>query len=82
MIYELHPFRQLRGGQAQFKDAASGEVVLIPAYLHSVSDFVNTSIEVGFELMRLDEWRDASDEAKTALPRLLSVYARVPNKNL
>lgn len=74
LIYELHPFRQLRGGQAQFVDAAFDEVVLIPAFLHDVSDYVNASIEAGFELIRLSEWRDASEAAKTAIPRLLSVH--------
>ena len=82
LIYELHPFRQWQGGQAQYMDARSNEVVSIPAYLHSISDFVNTSIECGFDLVRLDEWRDAEDQDKTALPRLLSVHVRVPHRNL
>lgn len=74
LIYELHPFRQLQGGQAQFKNDDAGEIVLIPAYLHSISEFVNTSIECGFKLLRLDELRDATtDEDKTGFPRLLSV---------
>lgn len=80
LIYELHPFRQLQGGQAQFKKADSDEVVLVEAYLHSVSEFLNTCIEAGFELKRLDELRNANDEAKNAPPRLLSIYAHVPYK--
>lgn len=82
LIYELHPFRQMRGGQAQFEDACSNTLVLIPAYLHDVSDFVNTSIECGFDLLRLEEWRDAQDKDKTALPRVLSVHVRVSPQNL
>ncbi len=82
LIYELHPFRQLQGGRAQFKDARSNELVLIPAYLHDVSDFVNTSIECGFNLVRLDEWRDAQDKDKTGLPRVLSVRVRVLPQDL
>lgn len=81
LIYELHPFRQMRGGQAQFTDPRSNEVVLIPAYLHDVSDFVNASIECGFILARLGEWRDAGDEDKQALPRLLSVHVRLPARS-
>lgn len=78
LIYELHPFRQLRGGQARFHDSRSNEVVLIPAFLHSVSDFVNASVECGFTVVRLDEWRDAKDEAEAAPPRLLSLHVRLP----
>lgn len=78
LVCELHPFRQMQGGQAQFKDAASDEVILIPAYLHSVSEFVNTALKCGFELIDLGEWRDRSDETKNASPRLLSIHVRLP----
>lgn len=78
LIYELHPFRQLQGGQAQFKDTASNAIVLIPAYLHTISEFVNTSIACGFNLLRLDELHDATDKDKTALPRLLSLHVYIP----
>jgi ubiquinone/menaquinone biosynthesis C-methylase UbiE len=79
LIYELHPFRQLQGGQAQFKDTDSNAVVLIPAYLHSISEFVNASLECGFNLLRLDELHDATDKDKTGFPRLLSVRVASPN---
>jgi malonyl-CoA O-methyltransferase len=76
LIFELHPFRQLQGSQAQFKRTDADEVVLIPAYLHSISDFVNTSLECGFHLLRIDEWLDAKDQVKTGIPRLLSLRLR------
>lgn len=76
LLYELHPYRQLRGGQAQFKAAESEEIVYVPAYLHGVSEFVNTAINAGFTLARLDELRDKNDEAKNALPRVLSLHLR------
>jgi len=82
LIYELHPFRQLQGGQAQFKDMDSNQVVLIPAYLHSISEFVNASLECGFNLLRLDELHDATDKDKTGFPRLLSLHVRVASPNL
>lgn len=82
LIYELHPFRQLRGVRARFHDSRSGEVVLIPAYRHSVSEFVNTSVECGFTVARLDEWRDAEGETGAALPRLLSLHARLPDERV
>jgi ubiquinone/menaquinone biosynthesis C-methylase UbiE len=75
-LYELHPFRQMQGGQAQFK-SDNGTTTLITAYLHSVSEFVNTAIEAGFEIVRLDEWRDGDDAANNLSPRLLSLNVRV-----
>lgn len=78
-VCELHPFRQMRGGQAQFADEASGEVVLVPAHLHDVSDYVNAAVGAGFELLHLGEWRDETPEANPALnapPRLLSLHVR------
>lgn len=71
-ICELHPMRQLMGGQAQFSNPQSGERELVPAFLHNVSDFVNAGLSLGFELQRLDEWRDP-DAASNSIPRLLSL---------
>lgn len=71
-ICELHPMRQLMGGQAQFSNPQSGERELVPAFLHNVSDFVNGGLSSGLELERLDEWRDA-DAAANSIPRLLSL---------
>jgi ubiquinone/menaquinone biosynthesis C-methylase UbiE len=78
-VCELHPFRQLQGRQARFIEAKSGQVVLIPAYLHDVSEYVNVSVQQGFALLRLDEWRDVHDTAHTLPPRLLSLHLRVPS---
>ncbi len=70
-ICELHPMRQLLGGQAQFSNTQTGERELVPAFLHNVSDFVNGGLAAGFELNRLDEWRD-TDATSNNIPRLLS----------
>jgi ubiquinone/menaquinone biosynthesis C-methylase UbiE len=78
-VCELHPFRQLQGRQAQFTEAGSGKVILIPAYLHDVSEYVNASVQHGFALLRMDEWRDAPDTAHTLPPRLLSLHLRGPS---
>ena len=78
-VCELHPFRQLQGRQARFTEAKSGQVVLIPAYLHDVSEYVNASVQHGFALIRMDEWRDAHDTAHTLPPRLLSLHLRMPS---
>lgn len=74
-ICELHPMRQLNGGQAQFTSGETGEMVKIPAFLHDVSGYVNTALDAGFNLLRLGEWRDA-DAPGNSLPRVLSAHFR------
>jgi ubiquinone/menaquinone biosynthesis C-methylase UbiE len=76
LLYELHPARQLTGGQAQFKNGTE-ETVLIPAFLHNVSDYVNTAVAAGFNTVRLEDLSDENDRAKNALPRLLCVLCKV-----
>lgn len=74
-ICELHPMRQLAGGQAQFTNAKSGERQRVTAFLHDVSDYVNSGVARGFTLQHLGEWRDAKSEANSQ-PRLLSLLLR------
>ncbi len=76
LIYELHPARQLAGGQAQFKDAAD-ETVLIPAFQHHISDYANAAVGAGFNTVHLEDLSDEDDLATNALPRLLSVLTKV-----
>lgn len=71
-ICELHPMRQLMGGQAQFSNTQTGERELVTAFLHNVSDFVNDGLSAGFDVRRLDEWRDPSSDSNS-IPRLLSL---------
>jgi ubiquinone/menaquinone biosynthesis C-methylase UbiE len=74
-ICELHPMRQLAGGQAQFTNAKSGERLRVTAFLHDVSDYVNAGVAQGFTLQHLGEWRDA-EAAANSQPRLLSLLWR------
>ena len=71
-LCELHPYRQLRGGQAHFEDADTNETVPVTAYRHSVSEYVNGGIAAGFTLRALGEHVEDSAPAG-APPRLLSV---------
>ncbi|HSS22012.1 MAG TPA: methyltransferase domain-containing protein [Pyrinomonadaceae bacterium] len=71
-LCELHPMRQLTGGQAQFSNTKTGERQCVTAYIHDVSEYVNTALSAGFELKHLGEWRDAEAAANTP-PRLLSL---------
>lgn len=79
-LCELHPMRQLTGGQAQFSNIKTGERQLIGAFLHDVSDYVNAGLSSAFELEHMGEWRDA-DAPASSQPRLLSLTFRtLPNR--
>lgn len=73
-ICELHPIRQYLGGRAHFVDQSSREVVDVPVFRHTVSEFVNGGIAAGFMVERLDDWFDA--DRMDAPPRLLSLLFR------
>ena len=75
-VCELHPMRQLAGGQAQFSNTKTGARTRVPAFLHDVSDYVNAGLTAEFELQHLGEWRDADGEANSQ-PRLLSLLFRL-----
>ena len=72
---ELHPYRQLRGGQAHFTDEWSGEVVFAPAFQHTIAEYVNAAVASGLGIQRLDEWTETG-AASPAIPRLLSLQLR------
>lgn len=69
---ELHPERQRGGGQAHFTDAGSGEMVRVPAHVHSMAEYVNGGIAAGLVLRALGEWLEDGAASGTA-PRLVSV---------
>jgi malonyl-CoA O-methyltransferase len=71
-LCELHPYRQLRGGQAHFEDEETNETVPVTAYRHSVSEYVNGGIAAGFALRALGEHVEDSAPPESA-PRLVSV---------
>jgi ubiquinone/menaquinone biosynthesis C-methylase UbiE len=69
---ELHPYRQLAGGQANFTDPRTGERVEVTAHVHTVSEYVNGGIEAGLELRSLGEWIEEGAPSDTP-PRLISL---------
>lgn len=78
-LSELHPYRQLEGAQARFRVGEGEAVALIEAHRHSVSSYVNTALDAGFDLVRLGEWQESPDgpiAATTGLPRLLTILFR------
>lgn len=69
LINELHPFKQYEGKKARFD---RGETVTeIPAFVHHISDFVNTASQTGFRLAKLREYWHDQDQGKP--PRILSL---------
>lgn len=73
-VCELHPFRQIAGRQAEFTASETGEKVRVAAFLHDVSEYLNTALAAGLEVRHVGEWRDDG----VALPRLLSLRASRP----
>jgi ubiquinone/menaquinone biosynthesis C-methylase UbiE len=75
-LCELHPMRQMLGGQAQFTNPQTGELERVAAFLHDVSEYVNGGVQAGCTLLHLGEWRDAG-AVRADPPRLLSVHFRM-----
>jgi len=68
LINELHPFRQYEGKKARF--SSDDGVTEIPAFIHHISDFVNTASSNGLTLIKLNEWWHEDDQNKP--PRIIS----------
>ena len=68
-ICELHPFRQYQGVQAKFQRRE--ETIVIPAFVHHLSDFTEAAAEHGLSLHSFKEWWHEED-AQDKLPRLVS----------
>ncbi|HMI57283.1 MAG TPA: methyltransferase domain-containing protein [Gemmatimonadaceae bacterium] len=71
-LSELHPFRQLLGGQARFTHEQSGETTWIPAFRHSVSEFINAGLAAGLQLRDMGE-RIEDGAPDDVPPRLLTL---------
>ena len=76
---ELHPYRQLRGGQAHFADPSTGDTIAVNAYRHTTSEYVNTAVAADLALVELGEWSDPGAETG-APPRLLSLLCERDRK--
>ena len=68
-INELHPFKQYEGKKAQFdKD---GETIEVDAFVHHISDYVNTAMLNSLKLIKLNEYLHEEDQNKP--PRIISL---------
>ena len=67
-INELHPFKQYEGKKARFdKD---GKTVKVDAFVHHISDYVNTAMLNSLKLIKLNEYWHEEDQNKP--PRIIS----------
>lgn len=60
-ISELHPYKQLQGAQAKYGDVQTGTDVLVPAFRHTLAEYINTGLDAGFVLRRVGEWQNEAD---------------------
>lgn len=68
LINELHPFRQYEGKKAIYRD--NEEIKEIDAYVHNISDFLDSAEKNGLKLLKLREYWHQQDQNK--LPRIIS----------
>lgn len=73
-LAELHPYKQLRQSQAKFNRPRSGEKVLVDAFTHSISEYVNGAQAAGFSLAEMGEHQREEEP----IPRLLSLLFEKP----
>jgi malonyl-CoA O-methyltransferase len=64
VVSTMHPAMFLRGSQARFTDATTGELVQPGSVPHSVADFVMSAVRAGFGLTNVTE--HSPDEAFAA----------------
>jgi ubiquinone/menaquinone biosynthesis C-methylase UbiE len=67
-LSELHPFKQYMGSKATFQQGE--ERVLLPAFVHHISAFLDAAAGAGLALAELKEWWH--DEDQGTPPRLVT----------
>ena len=67
-ICELHPFRQYQGTKARFQRDKNR--IEIQAFVHHISDFLDSAEDYGLKLKKFREWWHQDDQGKP--PRLAS----------
>ncbi len=59
--------------QAKYRGAETSEEILVPAFLHHISEYINTGIEAGFTPRHIGEWQK---EAGADLQLLTLLFER------
>lgn len=70
-LSELHPLRQQRGGQAHFTDDGSGATTMIPAFLHSIDEYLEAATAAAMRVIETGEGRD-DDAPGDVEPRIFT----------
>lgn len=73
-VCELHPARQYQGLQANF--AHDDQQVVIPAFIHHISEYLGAAAAEGLALQQLREWWHTDD--RNLPPLLVSFLFRKP----
>ena len=73
-ISELHPFRQYQGTQARFQN--DDGTITIRAFVHHLSDFLESAEQNGFLFRTMKEWWHDEDQNKS--PRLVTFMFEKP----
>lgn len=68
-IAELHPYKQLNQSQAKYISKETGKEVLVEAFIHPTSEYINEGIKGGFALQKLTEHKNEGD----SIPRLITL---------
>ena len=68
-LAELHPFKQLRQSQAKYVSQETGEEVLVDAFTHMISEYINEGLDAGLHLCYLKEYHQKEKD----IPRLLTL---------
>jgi predicted TPR repeat methyltransferase len=71
-ISELHPYKQYNGSKARYE--SDNGTVELEVYTHHLTDYTDSAIDKGFELLEIKEWFDEVAERKT--PRIISFVFR------
>jgi malonyl-CoA O-methyltransferase len=74
-ISELHPFRQYFGTRASFHRNQETHII-IDAFVHNVTDFIDAAQHNNLRLETIKEWRHEEDMGKP--PRLISFLFQKP----
>lgn len=74
-LAELHPFKQIQNSQAKYISQKTGDEILVDAFIHSTSEYVNEGLNVGFTLVKMREWQKDDEN----MPRLISLLFEKKN---
>lgn len=74
-IGELHPFKQYAGTKARFETEEG--IQIVTCFNHHVSDFTNSAIKYGFDILKIDEYFD--DANTETIPRILTLLLKKSN---